>query len=128
MREVLEVAFRSSQQGLRGASGRAADAATYVRVEFRRRAVEDHLYGGRSMLALSREYQLPRDLLARSKKRHLTQELMPETTDETARELREADERIAELEAARGGKTMEVDFLQRSFKQAGLPFAKAPRT
>jgi transposase len=95
--------------------------------EFRRKVIEGHLRGGRSMAALCRECQLSRNLLARWKKQYLAQEPTPATTDEKARRLREADERIAELEAALGRKTMEVDFLRRSFKRAGLPFPKVPR-
>jgi transposase-like protein len=62
-------------------------------VEFRRKVVEDHLHGGRSMVALCREYQLSRSPLPRWKKQYLTQEPTPAPTDETARKLREAEGR-----------------------------------
>lgn len=78
------------------------------------------------MAALCREYQLSRNLLACWRKQYLTQEPTPAATDETGRRLREAEERVAELEAALGRKALQVDFLQRSFKRAGLPFPKVP--
>jgi transposase len=94
--------------------------------EFRRKVVEDHLHGKRPIAALCREYQLSRNVVARWKQQYLAGQQAPAASDDTVRRLREAEERIGELEAALGRKSMEVDFLQRCFKRAGLPFPRLP--
>ena len=45
-----------------------------------------------------------------------------------ARELEQAQQRVEQLEGALGRTVMELDFMKRCFKRAGLPFPKAPRS
>ena len=93
MREVSEVAFGSSHKGPRGPQEEPQMPPRTFSAEFRRKVVEDHLHGGRSMAALCREYQLSRNLLAHWKKQYLTQEPTP------------ADDRRDGAQAAGGRRT-----------------------
>jgi hypothetical protein len=47
--------------------------------------------------------------------------------EETARQLWEAQQEIEQLQAALGRSAMEVDFLKRCFRRAGLPFPNGPK-
>jgi len=47
--------------------------------------------------------------------------------EDVSRQLRAAEQRIADLEAALGRSAMETDFLKRCFKRAKLPFPTGPK-
>ena len=49
------------------------------------------------------------------------------SVEEVSRQLRAAEQRIAELESALGRSAMETDFLKRCFKRAKLPFPNGPK-
>ncbi|HQK89372.1 MAG TPA: transposase [Acidobacteriota bacterium] len=96
--------------------------------EFKRKIVEEHLLGGRTIAEICREYHLGRNLFD-SWRQAYQQTAMPAgpTVEEVSRQLREAEKRIAELEAALGRSAMETDFLKRCFKRAKLPFPTGPK-
>lgn len=96
--------------------------------EFKRKIVEEHLIGGRTIAEICREYHLGRNLFD-SWRQAYRQAAMPAgpTVEEVSRQLREAEKRIAELEAALGRSAMETDFLKRCFKRAKLPFPTGPK-
>jgi transposase-like protein len=100
--------------------------------EFKRKVVEEHLVGGRTIAAICREYHLGRNLFDSWRKAY--QQAAAPTgpsagpPEDMSRQLRVAEQRIAELEAALGRSAMEVDFLRRCFKRAGLPFPNGPKT
>jgi len=96
--------------------------------EFKRKVVEDHVHGGRPIAEICREYQLSRKVFYSWQNQYLSLgKIADPPPDEPTRKLREAERRIEELEAALGRKAMEVDFLERCFKRAGLPFPKLPK-
>ena len=97
--------------------------------DFKAKVVQDFLHGGRSVTDLCREFQLSRTMIYRWRDEHLAAEQVASEPPaaQSNRQLREAQRRIEELEGALGRKTMEVDFLQRCLRRAGLPFAKAPK-
>jgi transposase-like protein len=96
---------------------------------FKRKVVEEHLIGGRRMVDLCRQYQLHHNVL-----RHWLEQYRAEqdtnrsAADDLSRQLREAQQRIEQLEAALGRSAMEVDFLRRAFKRVGIPFPNGPRS
>ena len=96
--------------------------------EFKRKVVEEHLIGGRTIAEICREYHLGRNLFD-SWRQAYQQTAMPAgpTVEEVSRQLREAEKRIAELESALGRSAMETDFLKRCFKRAGIPFPYGPK-
>jgi len=96
--------------------------------EFKRKVVEEHLVGGRTIAEICREYHLGRNLFD-SWRQAYQQAAMPAgpTVEEVSRQLREAEKRIAELESALGRSAMETDFLKRCFKRAGIPFPNGPK-
>lgn len=95
--------------------------------DFRRKVVAEHLHGGRRAVDIIRQYQLTRSVFYRWLQEYQgVSQAKPPPQDDPARQLAAAEQRIADLEAALGRKTMEVDFLQRSFKRAGLPFPQGP--
>ena len=91
--------------------------------EFKQKVVEEHVKGGRRIAELCREYGISETAFRHWKAEYeagLEEALA--ARDGLAQELREAQRRIAELEAALGRSAMEVDFLKRAFRRAGLPF------
>jgi transposase-like protein len=97
--------------------------------QFKRKVVEDHLKGGKSVTAICREYRVSAGTFRRWREQyHDDQEISSEQQAELSRELTAAQQRIEELEGALGRATLEVDFMKRCFKRAGLPFPKAPRS
>jgi transposase-like protein len=95
--------------------------------EFKRKVVEDHLHGGRTVAEICREYQLSRNVFNRWRDQYLSPAPAPPPVEDAPRQLREAEQRIAELESALGRTAMELDFMRRCFKRAGLPFPKLPK-
>ncbi len=91
--------------------------------EFKRRVVEEWRSGEKGIAQICREHQLADSLVRRWK-----QELEvrgPDAWKSSSRdsgELVAAQRRVAELEAALGRSSMEVDFLRRALKRAGIPF------
>ena len=51
----------------------------------------------------------------------------PEFKRKVVEEHLKGGKRISELEGALGRTSMELDFMRRAFKRAGLPFPSAPR-
>jgi len=96
--------------------------------EFKRKVVEEHLVGGRTIADICREYHLGRTLFDNWRKAY-QQAGAPAgpAVEEVSRELRAAEQRIAGLEAALGRSAMETDFLKRCFKRAKLPFPTGPK-
>ena len=96
--------------------------------EFKRKVVEEHLVGGRTIADICREYHLGRNLFDSWRKAY-QQASAPAgpAVEEVSRQLRAAEQRIAELEAALGRSAMETDFLKRCFKRAGIPFPNGPK-
>jgi len=91
--------------------------------EFKRRVVEEWLRGEKSVAQLCREHQLSDALVRRWRAEY--DERGPRAWELAAgrdAELAAAQRRIAELEAALGRASMEVDFLRRAVKRAGIPF------
>ncbi len=90
---------------------------------FKRRVVEEWHSGAKRMAQVCRQYQLSDSLLRRWRKEY--EEHGPNAWDCGSRddaELTAARQRIAELEAALGRSSMEVDFLRRALKRGGIPF------
>lgn len=99
--------------------------------EFKRKVVEEHLVGGRTIAEICREYHLGRNLFDSWRKAY-QQSAAPAgpsgpSVEELSRQLRQAEQRIEQLEGALGRTAMERDFLQRCFKRAGLPFPTGPK-
>ena len=91
--------------------------------EFKRQVVEEWRSGQKRIAEVCRQYQLSDTLVRRWK-----QELEVRGPDawksssQDSGELAAAQRRVAELEAALGRSSMEVDFLRRALKRAGIPF------
>lgn len=97
--------------------------------QFKRKVVEDHLRGGKSITAICREYRVSAGTFRRWREQYQSEEGdSADRQSELSRDLTAAQQRIEELEGALGRATLEVDFMKRSFKRAGLPFPKAPRS
>ena len=97
--------------------------------EFKRKVVEEHLKGGKSVAAVCREYHVGEAAFRRWRKEYQAQQdAAAENQGELTRELAAARRRIDELEGALGRATLEVDFMKRCFKRAGLPFPNAPKS
>lgn len=91
--------------------------------EFKRQVVEQWRSGGRGIAQICREHQLADSLVRRWRAEY--EERGPNAWESaTGRdaELAAAQRRVAELEAALGRSSMEVDFLRRALKRAGIPF------
>ncbi|MBW1688544.1 MAG: transposase [Deltaproteobacteria bacterium] len=91
--------------------------------EFKRRVVEEWVSGGQRIAQICRKYQLSDSLVRNWRKQY--ERDGPEAWDppvESDGELAAAERRIAELEAALGRATMEVDFMKRAVKRLGIPF------
>ena len=97
--------------------------------EFKRKVVAEHLTGGKSIAELCRQYQVSEVTFRRWRQQHQeAQQAATQNQAEVARELAAAQRRIEDLEGALGRATLEVDFLKRCFKRAGLPFPSAPKS
>ncbi len=91
--------------------------------EFKRRVVEQWLSGEKSVAQICRQYELADSLVRRWREEY--EQRGPNAWESAARrdaELEAAQRRIGQLEAALGRATMEVDFLRRALKRAGIPF------
>jgi transposase-like protein len=91
--------------------------------EFKRRVVEEWVSGGKRIAEVCRKYKLSDSVVRRWRKDY--ERKGPgawETASESNGELAAAEQRIADLEAALGRATLEVDFLRRALTRAGLPF------
>ena len=94
--------------------------------EFKRKLVAEHLKGGKSVAAICREYHVGEVAFRRWREQcQAAEHTSAQSQAELARELTAAQRRIAELEGALGRATLEVDFMRRCFKRAGLPFPGA---
>ena len=90
--------------------------------EFKKRVVVEFEAGEKTAAQLCRDHQISDSLLRRwaaQYREHGDQAWRKE--DPKAQALLEAEKRIADLEAALGRTTLEVDFLKRCFKRANLP-------
>ncbi len=97
--------------------------------EFKRKVVEEHLKAGKRVSEILREYQICGSVFDRWRQQYNADAIaQPASADELARELRDAKGRIDELEGALGRTSMELDFMTRAFKRAGLPFPNGPRS
>jgi len=104
-------------------------AKVTYRPEFKRKLVEENLKGGKSVATICREYHVGEVAFRRWREAYQAGEIAAAQSQEgLARELEAARKRIEELEGALGRSTLEVDFLKRCFKRAGLPFPPAPRS
>lgn len=96
--------------------------------EFKTKVVEEHLKAGKRVSEVCREYKLCETVFRRWLKLYRADQQLASASQETVgRELRDAKQRIEELEAALGRSAMEVDFLKRAFKRVGLPFPSGLR-
>lgn len=95
--------------------------------EFKRKVVEDYLHGGRTIAEICREYQLSRNVFNRWRDQYLSPAPASPPAEDAPRQLRRAEQRIAELESALGRTDIDLDFMRRCFKRAGLPFPKLPK-
>jgi len=97
--------------------------------EFKRKVVEEHLKDGKSVAAVCREYHVGEVAFRRWREQYQAGEnASAQGQAELARELAAAQKRIEQLEGALGRATLEVDFMKRCFKRAGLPFPTAPKS
>ena len=97
--------------------------------EFKRKVVEEHLKGGRSATDICRQYQLCHSVFHRWREQYEAEGPPAEASpEELARQLRQARQRVEELEGALGRTSMELDFMKRAFKRAGIPFLSGPRS
>jgi transposase-like protein len=97
--------------------------------EFKRRVVEDILAGGHRMAEVCREHRLSKTLVRQWRKEYAERGAGAwKPAEETNAERVAAERRVAELEAALGRATLEVEFLQRALKRAGLPFPRGVRS
>jgi transposase len=97
--------------------------------EFKRKVVEEHLTGGKSVVAVCREYHVGEVAFRRWRAQYQAGESQSaQGQADLARELTAAQRRIEELEGALGRATLEVDFMKRCFKRAGLPFPSVPKS
>jgi transposase-like protein len=91
--------------------------------EFKRRAVEEWVSGGKRIAEVCRKYQLSDSLVRNWRKQYEAKGPSAwDAASESQGERTAAEQRIAELEAALGRATMEADFLKRALRRAGLPF------
>lgn len=91
--------------------------------EFKRRVVEEWVSGNQRIAQVCRKYQLSDSLVRNWRKQY--EKGGPgawDAPDESDGDLAAAERRIAELEAALGRSTMEVDFMKRAVKRLGIPF------
>lgn len=97
--------------------------------EFKRKLVDEHLVARRPVSQICRQYQVGETALRRWVKQH--EESLGDAdakTLELTRELEQAQQRVEQLEGALGRSVMELDFMKRCFKRAGLPFPNGPRS
>ena len=96
--------------------------------EFKRKVVEEHLKEGKSVAAVCREYHVGEVAFRRWREQYVAGEnASAQGQAELGRELAAAQRRIDQLEGALGRATLEVDFMKRCFKRAGLPFPIVPK-
>ena len=97
--------------------------------EFKRKVVEEHLKDGKRIAEICREHRISDSLFRRWREQYQANgQGAFAAQDGLARKLREAQQRVEELEAALGRSAMEVDFMRRAFQRAGLPFPKEGRS
>jgi transposase-like protein len=97
--------------------------------EFKRKVVEEHLKGGKTVAAVCREYHVGEVAFRRWREQYQAGEnASGESQAALTRDLAAAQRRIDELEGALGRASLEVDFMKRCFKRAGLPFPGAPKS
>lgn len=90
--------------------------------EFKKRVVLEFEAGEKKSAQLCREYQICDSLLRRWVTQYREQgDAAWRKEDPRSQELLDAQKRIAELEAALGRATLEVDFLKRCLRRANLP-------
>jgi transposase len=90
--------------------------------EFKRRVVEEFEAGAKGATAVCREYGICDSVLRRWVAQYREHGGGAwQGHDPRVVGLHDAEKRIAELEAALGRATLEVDFLKRCFKRANLP-------
>jgi len=99
------------------------------REDLKRKIIAEHLQGGRAVAELCRQYNVSDSTFYRWLEQHQIAEEVPAgaAPEALARQLWEAQQQVEDLQAALGRSAMEVDFLKRSFKRAGLPFPSGPR-
>ena len=97
--------------------------------EFKRKVVEEHLKGGKSVAAVCREYHVGEVAFRRWRAQYqAVEKASAQSQGDLAKALVTAERRIEELEGALGRASLELDFMKRCFKRAGLPFPSAPRS
>ncbi len=97
--------------------------------DFKRKLVDEHLVARRRVSEICRQYQVGETALRRWIKQH--EESLGDADAKAvqlARELEQAQQRVEQLEGALGRTVMELDFMKRCFKRAGLPFPNGPRS
>ena len=97
--------------------------------EFKRKLVDEHLVAKRAVSQIGRQYQVGETALRRWINQH--EESLGDAdakARELTRELDQARQRIEQLEGALGRSVMELDFMKRCFKRAGLPFPNGPKS
>jgi len=97
--------------------------------EFKRRVVEDILAGRHRMAEVCREHRLSKTLVRQWRKEYGEQGAGAwQAAVETKAQRAAVERQVAELEAALGRATLEIEFLQRALKRAGLPFPPGVRS
>ena len=97
--------------------------------EFKRRVVEDILSGRQRMAEVCREHRLSKTLVRQWRKEYEERGAASwKPAEETKAERVAAEQRVVELEAALGRATLEVEFLHRALRRAGLPFPRGVRS
>ena len=97
--------------------------------EFKRRVVEDILAGRHRMAEVCREHRLSKTLVRQWRKEYEARGPAGwKPAEETKAERVATEQRVVELEAALGRATLEVEFLQRALRRAGLPFPRGVRS
>lgn len=92
--------------------------------ELKAKLVDEHVTGGRPISQICRTYGVGETAVRRWVEQHRQGGAAGLAShDARTRELADAQQRIAELEGALGRASMELDFMRRAFKRAGLPFA-----
>jgi transposase len=90
--------------------------------EFKKRVVDEFEAGAKGATQICREYEICDSVLRRWVDQYRERgENAWRREDPEAQELLAAEKRIAELEAALGRATLEVEFLKRCCKRANIP-------
>jgi transposase len=128
--EIEGVFGRPSNRGMVASGGEPKQMSRgKFSAELKAKLVDEHVTGGRAISQICRTYGVGETALRRwvsQYRRDGADGLV--SNDAKTRELADAQERIAELEAALGRAAMELDFMQRAFKRAGLPFPNQRRS